>query len=77
MGIKYGVLTTAIDGQGFAQVSFSDAARLVYFDPLRFAAPWPVPAVADRVAVAPGTPQWVCLWAIGAGTATYEYSGAD
>lgn len=74
-GIGFGEVTAAPDGDGFGQVRIGGVARRCYFAPERFAAPWPVPEVDQRVAVAPGTPQYHALWLIGQGAATYEYAG--
>lgn len=77
--LRYGEVTAAPDASGFGRVLIADADRLVWFQPERFAAPWPVPEAGDRVGVyhdemSVGR-EWRAVWVIGRGTATYTFSG--
>lgn len=75
-GLHFGTLATAMIG-GFALVDFPTERRRVYFAPARFTAPWPVPGVADRVAVEirGSGGEAHALWVLGAGVPSYTYSG--
>lgn len=73
--IVFGVVATPPDGQGFGQVLIGGTTRRVYFHPARFGGGWATPVAGDRVALAPGTPQWHALWLIGRGAASYAFGG--
>jgi hypothetical protein len=72
----WGTVVSAPDSDGFGTVLLGDETRRVWFNPLTFVSPWPVPAPDDRVAVdvtPAGGREMHAIGVIGRGAPTYEY----
>lgn len=73
----WATVVAAPGGDGFGLVLVGHETRRAWFNPTRFAAPWPVPAPGDRVALdttdARGR-EAHAVWVIGRGAPTYVYT---